>query len=405
MKKYISLGLCILFGSGLSHAEGFLGKTSSAEYEADVHEHKDGLFEWPGITGSWGGFRETLEKQGFTISSVYTGEFAKNFTANPVSANNQKKTVYHTNTDLTLTVDTEKAGAWKGGTFFIYGLGNTGAAPSDYTGDLQGYSNIEAPNKWLIYEAWYEQTFGSDLSILAGLHDMNSEFYVSDYASLFLNSSFGIGPDLTGNVPASIFPKAALGIRVKFNPTEQTYIQAAFYDGDSSTRTFKKDEGKLWIIEAGIHEDTRAYEIGCWQYTAKKTFSNQTSANDYGLYAIAEQDLVKLAEDKIISGFVQLGYAPESRNEIYNYMGAGLHMHGLVPNHVEDDIGLAIAQAKFHAASNAEKVAETAIELTYRLVVTPLIAIQPSMQWIQHAGGDSTAPLVKAGLLRFEVSL
>ncbi|MDQ6980946.1 MAG: hypothetical protein Q9M46_05675 [Ghiorsea sp.] len=118
MKKYISLGLCILFGSGLSHAEGFLGKTSSAEYEADVHEHKDGLFEWPGITGSWGGFRETLEKQGFTISSVYTGEFAKNFTANPVSANNQKKTVYHTNTDLTLTVDTEKAGAWKGGLWF-----------------------------------------------------------------------------------------------------------------------------------------------------------------------------------------------------------------------------------------------------------------------------------------------
>ncbi|MDQ7057517.1 MAG: carbohydrate porin [Ghiorsea sp.] len=115
--------------------------------------------------------------------------------------------------------------------------------------------------------------------------------------------------------------------------------------------------------------------------------------------------MAELAEDKIISGFVQLGYAPESRNEIYNYMGAGLHMHGLVPNHVEDDIGLAIAQAKFHAASNAEKVAETAIELTYRLVVTPLIAIQPSMQWIRHAGGDSTAPLVKAGLLRFEVSL
>ena len=347
-----------------------------------------------------------MDDQGFTIEAVYTGEFAKNFTANPVTANGLKKTVYQSDTDLTLTVDTEKAGMWSGGTFFVYGLGNSGGNPTDYTGDLQGYSNIEAPNQWIVHEAWYQQEFaGGMFSILAGLHDMNSEFYVTDYGSLFLNSSFGIGPDLTGNVPAYIFPKAALGVRVKINPSENFYVQAAMYDGDSATRTFKSVEGKLWVAETGLSSDSGTYKLGYWQHTANKTFGGQTFSNDYGLYGVIDQELVKLDGDGVIGAFLQYGYTPKSRNEIYTYIGGGLHMHGIVPTRAEDDLGIAVARADFHAAPNAGKVSETAVELTYRLVATPWFAVQPSFQWVQNPGGDSAAPVVKAGLLRFEITL
>jgi len=394
-------------GSGSAQAEDlFLGTTGSSQREAVVHGHDDGLLTWPGITGTWGGQREALDEQGVTLEAVYTGEFARNFKANPVTANGQKKTVYQSDTDLTLTLDTEKAGLWAGGTLFVYGLGNTGGNPTDYTGDLQGYSNIEAPNQWIVHEAWYEQVFGDgSFSILAGLHDMNSEFYVSEFGSLFLNSSFGIGPDLSGNVAASLFPKAALGVRVKVQPTENTYVQAAMYDGDSTTRNFKAAEGKLWVAETGFSSDSGTYKVGYWQHTANKTFGAQTFSSDYGAYAVIDQELLQLQNDGVIAGFLQYGAAPKERNEIYTYIGAGLHMHGLVPSRVEDDLGLAVARADFHASVNAAKVSETAVELTYRLVVTPWFAVQPSLQWIHHPGGDAVAPVLTAGLLRFEITL
>ncbi|MDX8397995.1 MAG: carbohydrate porin [Mariprofundaceae bacterium] len=389
-------------------ADTFLGKPSSSEREALVHGHEDGLMQWPGITGTWGGQREAMQEKGLTLEAVYTGEFAKNFTGNPnATAAGQKKTIYQSNTDLTLTLDTEAAGMWSGGTLFVYGLGNTGGNPTDYTGDAQGYSNIESTaDQWIVHEAWYQQEFGDGMvSLLAGLHDMNSEFYASSYGSLFLNGSFGIGPELSANVAASLFPKAALGVRARINPMENFYVQAAIYDGDSATRTLKTAEGKLMVAETGLGSDSGEYKLGYWLHTADKTFDNQTFGSDYGLYAVIDQALVKLDGDGVIAAFLQYGYAPKSRNEIYTYIGAGLHMHGVIPSRDEDDIGIAMARADFHASKAAAKVSETAVELTYRLVATPWLAIQPSFQWIQNPSGDSTAPAVKAGLLRFEITL
>jgi len=384
----------------------FLGTAGSSQREAVVHGHKEGLMTWPGITGTWDGQREYLDEHGFSLEAIYTGEFAKNFNANPVTANAQKKTVYQTNTDLTLTVDTEKAGLWAGGTLFVYGLGNTGGNPTDYTGDLQGYTNIEAPNQWIVHEAWYEQVFDHGrFSILAGLHDMNSEFYITEFGSLFLDSSFGIGPDLTGNVPASIFPKAALGVRIKVKPTENSYIQAAMYDGDSTTRGFKSVEGKLWVAETAISSDSGTYKVGYWQHTANKTFGAQTFSRDYGAYAVIDQELWELDKHGLVGGFLQYGYTPKSRNEIYTYMGAGLHIHGIIPSRGEDDLGLAVARVDFHASADAINVSETTLEMTYRLVATAWLTVQPSLQWIHNPGGNLAAPAVKTGLLRFEVTL
>jgi len=406
-KHSLTLAALMLLTSMPAIAEdSFLGNPDSSSREAVVHGHDDGLMAWPGITGTWGGARDDLENHGITLEAVYTGEFARNFNVNNVSANGLKKTVYQSNTDLTLTLDTEKAGMWPGGTLFVYGLGNSGANPTDYTGDLQGYSNIEAPNQWIVHEAWYEQQFADGVvSVLAGLHDMNSEFYVTEYGSLFLNSSFGIGPDLSGNVAASLFPKAALGARLRIAPTDHSYAQVAMYDGDPATRAFKSVEGKMWVAETGVSSESGTYKVGYWQHTADKTFSGKLFNKDYGAYAVIDQDLVHLDSDGIIGGFLQYGYAPKARNEVFTYTGAGVHVHGAIAGHSEDDLGLAVARADFHASVNAAKVSETAVELTYRLVATPWFAMQPSLQWIQNPGGDATAPAIKAGLLRFEVTL
>jgi len=284
-------------------------------------------------------------------------------------------------------------------------LGNTGGSPTAYTGDMQGYSNIEAPNKWLIHEAWYEQQFGDMGSLLLGLHDLNSEFYNTDYGSLFLQSSFGIGPDMSGNVALSIFPQAGLAARLKITPTENTYIQGAMYDGDPATRGFRAGEGKLYIAETGVSSDTGTYKAGYWKHTAAVNFGGKKFANDYGAYGVIDQQVASLDNDASIGWFLQYGYAPKDRNTVFNYIGSGLHFHGVIPTRAEDDLGIAVARANNQATPTSTSVAEIAVELTYRVVATPWLAVQPSFQVIQHPGGDAAAPTVKAALLRFEITL
>lgn len=397
----ICLLTILLLISTMASAEspGFLGIPTTSAREAKVHGHDEGMMTWPGITGTWNGSRESMEENGISLEAAYIGELAHNFDAGLV--NNRKESIYLDNLDLTLTIDTEKAGLWSGGTFFVYGLYNHGGDPSaDVIGDLQTASNIEAPNTFLLYEAWYEQQIADGMfSLLFGFHDMNSEFYVSEYSSLFLNSTPGIGVEIAGNVPISIFAKTGLAVRARIQPIDEWYIQAAVYDGDPATRKLKSNEGKMYIVESGFSSDRGEYKAGYWQHTADKTFNGQTFSSDYGYYGIIDQELVELDGHGTIGGFVRWGAVPEARNEIISHVELGLHMHGIIPTRDEDDFGIAYIRANTHTGH------ETVYELTYRLAITPWLAVQPSFQLIQNPGGDPAASTIKVGLLRFELTI
>lgn len=127
----------------------------------------------------------------------------------------KRHTVVEGNFDLTVSLDTEKAKLWQGGTVFLYVLGNFGEAATGIVGNTRATSNIEAPETIKLYEAWYNQDFAEGkLSLLVGLHDYNSEFNALEYSGGLRHSSFGIEPDIS-QVGPSIFPTAALATRVK----------------------------------------------------------------------------------------------------------------------------------------------------------------------------------------------
>jgi len=393
----LAVGLSLLPMSASADDPGFKGKPSSIQKEGKIHGHEDNDY---GLSDYWGSARKDLAEQGVTFEMIYTGEIVSNF--NPGLVSNKKETMYLDNLDITLTVDTEKAGLWDGGTLFIYGLRNTGRDPSgNVIGDLQGASNIEAPNrhKPIIYEAWFEQQFFDTFSILFGFHDLNSEFYVSEYSSLFLNSSPGIGAEVAGNVPVSIFAQTGLALRVHVDPTDNWYVQAAAYDGDPATRGLKTSEGKMYIMESGVSFAKGTYKAGYWQHTADVVFNGQTFNKNYGYYGIIDQRLFDLAEDQNISAFIRWGTVPANRNAILSHTEFGLHMHGLIPSRAEDDLGIAYIQAKTNIGS------EVVYEFTYRASITPWLAIQPSFQMIQNPSGDPANRTINVGLLRFEIAM
>ncbi len=358
-----------------------------------------------GLSGDWGGARDTLENNGVTLEIDYIGEAVRNFDPGLITA--KKTTVYHDNLDLALTLDSEQAGMWPGTTVFVHGLRNHGGDPTgNIIGDLQTASNIEAPDQFIVHEAWIEQAFmDGSFSVLAGLHDMNSEFYVSEYASLMINSSFGIGPDVSANVPVSLFPQAGLGARLHWSPVEGLNVNAAVYDGDPATRGFKAGEGEFYVVETNFSEGGQnSIKAGYWLHSANPTFGGVTFSRNYGYYGIIERELTPF-EQGGIGMFLQYGHAPSDRNTVFNYVGGGFHIQGMIPGRADDEFGIAMARATIHTAPNAINVTESTLEMTYRALLWSGITVQPDMQWISNPGGTLGAPSIRVGLLRFEVDL
>lgn len=383
------------------------------------------------MLGSWGGKRAALEEKGLSFELVYTGEMATNH-----EGGMKRDSVYLGNVDVTVTMDTEKAGLWKGGTFFVYFLNNHGGDPTqDYIGDLQTASNIEAPNVTRLYEIWYEHRFEGEkpFSLLIGQHDMNSEFNVTEYGGLFLNSSFGIEPDISANAPVSIFPLAAPAIRLKWEPTKTSYMMAAAYDGDPgdplddkdpSDWHLSSDEGAMTILEIGLNRSEEkeggtpagSYKAGFWYHTDEFEDVADTDGSgnpvehsgNYGLYLLIDQKLFTDKTGGELGFFLQAGGAPDDRNVVDFYLGGGIHYQGLIPGRGEDTFGLAVAQASISdklRKNTAMEGHETTVELTYRAQITPWLAIQPDLQFIKNPGADPTFDDAIVSLLRFEVVL
>ncbi len=297
------------------------------------------------------------------------------------------------NLDITFEADTEKASLWKNGTFFVYFLGNHGANPTEYIGDIQGTSNIEAFDTFKLYEAWYQHQWG-DFSLLAGLHDYNSEFDVLESAGLFFGSSFGISPDIS-QVGPSIFPTTALTLRGSWFNEDGYFARAAIYDGipgdpDNERGThiiLKKADGLFNALEMGQETENYKLALGGWYHTTDYIdFSDTERNNNGGVYLIGEHNIGKNS-----SLFIQLGFAQADRNEIADYIGLGWYTTHLFSAY--DEAGFAIAHAR--ASSDNRKLnnldnAETAFELTYAYTINKYLHIQPSLQYVHNPSMDSS---------------
>src|SRR2546428_6360951 len=204
---------------------------------------------WSQLTQAWDSLQKQLDNRGIQLGIRYDGEVFSD-----VAGGLQRGATYLGNLNLQLTVDAQRLIGWPGATLFLYGLGIHGGHPSTFVGDAQGVSNIEATAKWKLAEGWIQQNlFGNRFSVLVGRYDLNSEFYWLQSASLFLNSSFGIGPEFSQSSVEgpSIFPNTAVGVRFAVRPTEEIVFRTAVLDGvpverpNGTQKIFATDDGVL----------------------------------------------------------------------------------------------------------------------------------------------------------------
>ena len=338
----------------------------------------------------------------YEFEAVYTGDVLRS-----VSGGIESGTRYLDNLDLDLEVDVAEAWGIGSGILFIHGLYNNGGTFSDeLVGDLQVTSNIDAHEAWRIFELWYE--FGGDAwSVRTGLYDLNSEFDVNETGSAFMNSSHGIGAELsqTGDNGPSIFPVSSVALRTAWQTPSFTarlaVMDAVPGDSDDSTSNeieLNSDDGYLAITELDvpITESGRVW-AGYWRYSAEfeRPFGTGSSAGNDGWYIGCEHKF--RIGSRSAAWFVRYGQADEQLNKLKDYTGFGFVIDGPFAVRSDDQFGIAVASARagdpYRNSLNQMGVGaerrETAWEMTYRAQINEHLLLQPDIQYVQNPSASA----------------
>jgi porin len=300
----------------------------------------------------------------------------------------------------------EAARMWKGGFLYFNGANTHGAMPSsDYLGDIQVASNIEAGNHTYLQELWYRQSWRR-AEITVGLQDLNIDFVNTSNGGLFLNSSFGVLPTVSGNVPAPIFPLTSLGISSKWFLSPRLTLLAALYDGGATD--FENNPHNLsWDLGAGeglllfteIQRGTELFSLpgtmkaGVYLHQHILSGKENDNTNDTlfqnnnGFYLIGDQLIwQQTGSERSLSLFCQLGYSPRRQNINRYYVGLGLNYTGVFSMKGKDIAGIAFAHDGLHNSP----CDETTLEFTYKYQVLNALILQPDIQYIFNPVGTGT---------------
>jgi porin len=354
---------------------------------------------------------------------------------------------------LQLTIDGLRLVGVPGMTLFVEGLNVHGGHPSRFAGDAQGVSSLEGPSGWTLEEAWIQQNLADDhLSILIGRYDLNTEFYRLQSAGLFLNGSFGVGPEFSqsGSGGPSIFPDTSVGARIAWKPRRSMVFRTAILDGvpvdrPDGAKLFAHGDGLLLVAEgaylfrptpgdsprhphlrlgrvARLPPYTTKIALGTWHYTAKYSDLSKTSSDGQavrhkgssGAYLLADMTLYADPEQpaRRLSVFGQFGIGDARVNHFARYTGAGMVMTGPLKARPSDELGVAIAVAYNGAHFTAQQTAagrsvgsaEATLDCTYLAPLTSRLALQPDLQYVFHPGTDRSRKNALVALLRFELS-
>ena len=294
-----------------------------------------------------------------------------------------------------------------------------GESLSARVGDIQTVDNIEAVNATRLFEAWIERSFGpSDKPVAAlrlGLIDLNADFDSTDPASLFINSSHGIGPDLSrsGLDGPSIFPVSAFGARLTWNASDKLTVKSAVFDGVAGdplrphafvAERLAASDGLLRIGEVDDRlTDNLTLTAGVWAYTRAlepALLPGRSPAPGRGVFAALSTATPK---DAGWAWWVRVGLADSRAQAVGGYLGGGVIYKGVFgrPN---DRLGFAIARAEIAGdARRAEGLprAETTFEASYQAKLGDAFAVQPDLQYVVDPSGRAGRPNAMVVGLRF----
>lgn len=410
-----------------------------------------GIWERPNLFGDMGGLRPWLGKYGVTLNLQETSEYLNN-----LSGGTKRGGAYDGLTELSVTVDTEKAIGLTGGSFYVSALQIHGTNLTQRNlQTLQTATGIEANATTRLWELWYQQSLlGGKVDVKIGQQSLDQEFIVSQNATPFMNATFGWpvlpSTDLPAGGPA--YPLSSLGVRVRAKPSDTVTVLAGIFDGNPAPgvgdpqklnahgTNFGLGNGALFIGEVQYAlnpppanpADAAAssglpgtYKLGFWYNTNHfddQRFDNtglslanpastgipQSHKGNYSFYAVADQMVWRPSADspQSVNVFARIMGAPGDRNLVDLGVNAGVTLKAPFKGRDNDVVGLAVGYAKIgsHAQDLASdtasyttpgfpsRSAETVIEATYQYQVTSWWLLQADAQYFFRPSGGIPQP-------------
>jgi porin len=375
---------------------------------------------------------------GVSFPAYYTGEVL----GNPTGGYRQGA-IYDGVLEAGVQIDLGKLANWQGAMFTADAFYPHGTSLTrEDVHDLNVVSNIDSFHNPRLYELWLQQDlFDGKLSIRAGQIPADTEFFLTCYGALFVNSAFGAIPTISMNMDAPVYPTATPGVRLRFKPDDNWSFLAGVFNGNTGdlngsdrygTRfNFNTDNGALWLAEvnytlnppAPTDNKTTAptsrplsgtYKLGGFLNTADFD-DNRTGCTlhgDYGIYALADQELWHEPgnPDQGLRGFARVGYTPPDRNTVDFDFETGLNYLGLLPGRDKDLAGFGFVYTKVSnsilddAGMAPARHYESIVELTYQMVVNDHLTVQPDAQYIFNPG-SAAEPLSNALVLGVRFNL
>jgi len=366
------------------------------------------------------GYNINAQKQNNVIEAGITQDFARNIQGGIKPGQAHLGLI-----NLDFTIGTETSNLWKNGTFRFHIQNTHGHTPTEnLVGDVQVFSNIENGTYTYLYQIWYKHQF-DEFSVLFGKHDLNEEFFASEYGGEYINSSFGIMPVASLNVPVSIFPMTTPGIVSHYDLNNSMALKAGVYNGRPGEIThtnfgmnlnLNKDNGLFYVGEFHlknlIPDKPGTYKVGMFHHSGEFSSLNTPSRQQKGssgIYLIVDQLVFgeSAENNQGLGTMFQMGYSPAESSINDFYMAYGLNYKGLFPGRESDMTALAVAHASLNNSlleSNPEKYesCETAIEFTYKYKAFNSLTIQPNIQYIIHPGMQNDYDNAFVGMFRIQ---
>lgn len=398
----------------LSLISGIALKSTAYATEVSTDPYEDNLL------AHWGGLRDRLSDAGVDVTVEYKTDVWSNLSGGIKQGNS-----YLDNLDIKVALDGNKLFGITGNRSLVYFLNNDGSHPNArQVGSMQGIDNIEVRTDTAkLYELWTEQSFLNEKwSVLVGLHDLNSEFMVSDMTANFMKPVFQVNQEFaqTGRNGPSIFPTTSLAGRIKYLPTDESYMMFAVFGGVAGDPNrphgthidLRSRDGLLLIAEAGLTPKTadqgdstlNKFALGAWAYTKKfddlvdvDNARNPIKRRSEGMYLLSSYQFYHdTIAGHYLGAFFRAGTGDGNTKQVDWFYATGIVGKGWVPTRFDSEIGFGFTQShngdkymrSVVAAGSSADHDEYGINLYYRDTLYSGIRIEPNVQYIINPGTD-----------------
>lgn len=295
-------------------------------------------------------------------------------------------------------------------TLQIHGVGLSG----HFVGNIATVSGIEAEPALRLNQVWVEFPLVKDAQLRLGKFTVQ-EFFVSQTAELFINSSFGWPASFATDLPdgGPSWPLAAPGARLALTASATTFARIAIFAGkpagpgqgdpqkhDGHGFNAFRFAGRPFLI--GEVSTTlpggATATLGGWKHFGRFRDLDDSAKRhtNFAVYGLIDAPLWASARVKgrKVSGFARVTMSPSDRNPVDLYLDGGVSLSAPFRDRPNDALGLAFAYSRLSRRLGRDvPPGEWVAEASYHFAIDKRFSLQPNLQYVVHPAASAlTSP-------------